>query len=165
MARWNLRNGEFIPTVGPPGPSGPPGLDGEPGLVWRGFWDSDIEYHAGDAVNFLGASWIATETSTGMRPDVWPGRWDYLSQRGEKGDPGDSHVPDPSSESDDYQLKVNNGDLTYAAPGIAVTGTTAAPITDVNAPRPDAVFVLWFAEVHPTNAANIDLIVRVDEAE
>jgi hypothetical protein len=84
---------------------------------------------------------------------------------GPKGDPGDSHVPDPASQSDNYQLKVDDGGLVYAAPGIAVTGTTAAPITDANAPRPDAAFVLWFAEVHPANAADIDLIVRVDEAE
>lgn len=122
MARWTLKNGEFIPVVGPQGPAGPAGQDGAAG------------------------------------PEGQQG------PQGPQGEPGDTHVPDPALQPNNHQLKVSTGALVYDSPGIAIAGSTATPITDVNAPRPDAGFVLWFAEVQPSNAANVDLIIRTDEA-
>ncbi len=59
---------------------------GEPGVIWRGQWDKNTEYVAGDAVGSKGSSYIALETSQGQRP---PGKsWDLLAEKGKDGKAG-----------------------------------------------------------------------------
>lgn len=47
--------------------------------------------------------------------------------------------------------------------GVVVIGSSAEPVTDPNETRPTADWALWFADgVHPVNALDSDLVVRVD---
>jgi hypothetical protein len=64
------------------------GAKGDPGIVWRGAWDKATDYAAGDAVAYLGASYIAVAASIGERPKKAGGFWDVLAERGKDGKAG-----------------------------------------------------------------------------
>lgn len=149
MVRQRKQDGDFVPLSGPRGPQGPPGTPGAPG-------EPGEKGDTGDT---------GPQGEQGPPgPQGEPGNQGPQGEEGPQGPPGDTHVPDPSGEDDNYELRVSGGALTFGAPGIAIVGSATSPITSAGTARPDAQFVLWFAEVHPSNAANQDLIVRVDEA-
>lgn len=52
---------------GPQGIAGPTGPTGPAGLVWRGPWNDDTRYGAGDAVSLLGSSFVATSPNVPRR--------------------------------------------------------------------------------------------------
>lgn len=78
-------------------------------------------------------------------------------------------APAPTGTPDGTKFYRDDG--TWATPAgggggsvVVVVGDTTTPITDPNTARPTADWVLWYADgVHPVNALDIDLIIRVDE--
>jgi hypothetical protein len=73
--------------MGVPGNAGQDGADGRPGLVWRGPWSAATEYHADDAVEYGGSSYVATtDIGSGRKPPA--NGWDMLAKKGEQGERG-----------------------------------------------------------------------------
>ena len=77
-------------VAGVSGPSGPAGLTGPQGppISYTGTWNSGAAYVVGAAVNYNGASYIATTASAGQRPDISPAAWGVLSAQGLQGPVG-----------------------------------------------------------------------------
>lgn len=81
---------------GPAGPTGPAGAVGQTGaagavgprgLTFRGAWVSSVAYGTDDAVQHLGASWVAKRPSANVSP-VEGVDWSLLAQKGDVGAPG-----------------------------------------------------------------------------
>jgi len=73
--------------AGAAGPQGPAGAPGPAGLTWKSNWSADITYTAGDAVTYLGSSWLAKATSTAV-PPATGANWDLVAQAGAIGPAG-----------------------------------------------------------------------------
>ena len=82
-----------VGAIGPEGPSG------EPGLTWMGQWDAGTTYVEDDAVNFNGSSYVSLSENTGQQPDISPGIWDVLAQKGDTGAEG------PQGEQPEIDLR------------------------------------------------------------
>lgn len=55
------------------------GLRGRPGLVWRGEWGTNTQYYQGDAVTYLGTSYISkVSISPGGSNPALDSNWDLL---------------------------------------------------------------------------------------
>lgn len=78
--------------MGPPGPMGPmgsPGARGPKGLVWTGEYNAGSPYQADDAVSYLGSSYIALSTTSGIAPGTDGGTfWSVLAAAGAPGPAG-----------------------------------------------------------------------------
>lgn len=92
-SNWNLLadSGEIGPTgaTGSTGETGPTGNTGERGLVWRGAWSALTAYAIGDAVSYLGSSYVAPSTQGVSGSQNIPGtagvNWALLAQKGDQG--------------------------------------------------------------------------------
>jgi len=71
------------------GPTGATGNTGERGLVWRGTWSPLTAYAIGDAVAYLGSSYVAPSTQGVSGSQNVPGtvgvNWALLAQKGDQG--------------------------------------------------------------------------------
>jgi len=71
---------------GPPGPKGDQGEKGDPGLRWRGAWDAQASYAAGEVVSHGGASWVAQPasegTTAGHAPPTNLNEWSLVADKG-----------------------------------------------------------------------------------
>jgi hypothetical protein len=65
-------------TVGPQGAVGPTGPTGPVGLFWRGVYSATATYALGDAITYLGLSYVAKTGTTGNTPPNST-YWDVLS--------------------------------------------------------------------------------------
>lgn len=54
---------------------------------WRGEWDKDTDYEAGDTVGFDGSSYIAVENSKGAKPSK-SDKWNVIAKKGKDGKHG-----------------------------------------------------------------------------
>lgn len=92
-SNWNLLadSGSIGPTgvTGPTGSKGDTGNTGERGLVWRSTWGPLTAYAIGDAVAYLGNSYVATSTQGVSGSQNIPGtvgtNWALLAQKGDQG--------------------------------------------------------------------------------
>ncbi len=80
-------------TPGTPGATGPQGLTGAAGpqgppISFQGGWSISAPYQVGDAVSYLGSSYIALTPSVGREPDQTPLYWALLAQQGSAGPAG-----------------------------------------------------------------------------
>ena len=79
-------------VAGPTGPTstvaGPTGSTGPTGANWQGPWSSFTSYAVGDAVSWLGGSYIATVANSGHDPTVYTGYWGVLAAKGTDGAAG-----------------------------------------------------------------------------
>lgn len=67
-------------SQGERGPAGEAGVDGL-GFTWRGAFDEQVQYTAGDVVGFQGSAYIATQPAA--YPDVPPGApWEVVARGG-----------------------------------------------------------------------------------
>jgi hypothetical protein len=68
---------------------GYPGATGPKGLVWMGAFDSAAPYQADDAVSYLGSSYIALRSASGVAPGTDGGSfWSLLAAAGAEGPAG-----------------------------------------------------------------------------
>lgn len=63
-------------------------------LLWRGEWRAATKYKVGDAVSYLGSSYIAIAPSKNSRPTK-SNNWNLLAAKGEEGARGDSGPTGP----------------------------------------------------------------------
>ena len=92
-SNWNLLadSGATGPTgiTGPQGDKGDKGDTGERGFVWRGAWSALTAYAIGDAVSYLGSSYVAPSTQGVSGSQNIPGtagvNWALLAQKGDQG--------------------------------------------------------------------------------
>jgi hypothetical protein len=92
-SNWNLLadSGATGPTgiTGPQGDKGDKGDTGERGFVWRGTWGPLTAYAIGDAVAYLGNSYVATSAQGVSGSQNIPGtagtNWSLLAQKGDQG--------------------------------------------------------------------------------
>lgn len=75
---------------GPAGAQGAQGLQGPAGppVAFAGSWDINRTYVTGDAISFLGGSYIALNANTGREPDLSPAYWGVLAAAGAQGPAG-----------------------------------------------------------------------------
>ena len=75
-------------SLGPQGPRGPQGPQGDQGpagpMYWQGSYSQVIAYVPGDAVNYLGSTYINTYACSG-RPPTSSTYWDLVARAGEDG--------------------------------------------------------------------------------
>jgi len=66
-----------------------------PAVLYRGVWDAERTYEAGDQVTCQGSTWIAKETTTQRPDDDGPGAraWTLCSKRGAVGPRGPEGKP------------------------------------------------------------------------
>lgn len=74
-------------AAGNPGTPGPAGPQGAP-IAFAGGWLASQNYSIGDAVSYLGGSYIAIVANVGRRPDVSPVYWGVLAASGAAGPTG-----------------------------------------------------------------------------
>jgi hypothetical protein len=68
-------------TDGAPGAAGVPGA----GFTWRGVYDSQVQYDAGDVVSDLGSAWIASVDIGGSQIGPPDSPWQLLAAKGNSG--------------------------------------------------------------------------------
>jgi hypothetical protein len=81
---------------GSPGLQGPAGAKGDPGdagLTWRGAWNAQLNYLAGDMVAYEGSSWVAIPasaggTTAGYAPPDNLNEWNLVADKGGAGADG-----------------------------------------------------------------------------
>jgi len=73
---------------GEPGPEGPEGPAGR-GIIWRGVWSEELNYAAGDAVEYQGSAYIALASSVNAPPAESSQYWGLLAARGDTGPAGE----------------------------------------------------------------------------
>ena len=66
------------------------GEKGEPGIVWKGEYNSSHGYLIGDAVEYVGSSYVCVENNGGSEPSVSPSEasqtaWQLLASAGKNG--------------------------------------------------------------------------------
>src|SRR5580704_5987786 len=83
-------------ATGDTGATGPAGPTGPQGLTWRGTWNNGASYAVNDGVQFNGASYISTQTTTGQQPDISPSFWNLLAQAGATGSTGANGAAGPA---------------------------------------------------------------------
>jgi hypothetical protein len=66
------------------------------GFIWKGSWSGSVAYEAGDAVAFNGSSYVSlTSANTGNQPDISPGSWELIAQKGDTGPQGPTGATGP----------------------------------------------------------------------
>lgn len=117
---------------GAQGDPGAPGAPGTPGLTWRGTYNPLLPYAVGDAVYYLGSSYICTvaQPASGSNPESLVG-WNYISLKGLNGTNG-------SNGTDGVTPVITIGSTSTLSPGssatVTRTGTTTNPIFSFGIP-------------------------------
>jgi hypothetical protein len=118
--------------AGPAGPTGPVGATGSAGAVgmtYRANWASTTQYQANDAVSFDDSTYLALVNSTGLQPDMFPGSWAVLAQKGSVGPTG------PAGAA----ATVSIGNVTTGAAGtqaiVTNSGTSTAAVLNFTIPQ------------------------------
>jgi hypothetical protein len=81
-------------AIGPQGPAGLTGATGAQGpsgwagMAWQGTWSNTKAYAVSDGVEYNGSSYISIQAGTGQPPDISPGYWSVIAQRGATGPQG-----------------------------------------------------------------------------
>ncbi|HEY6909159.1 MAG TPA: FG-GAP-like repeat-containing protein [Myxococcales bacterium] len=89
-------------AVGPQGIAGPQGIPGAPGLVWLGAFDPAALYQANDAVSYLGSSYVALSSTSGIAPGADRGTfWSLLAAAGAPGPQGEIGATGPMGPKGD----------------------------------------------------------------
>ncbi len=122
-------------SVGPQGAMGSAGAVGAAGPVgvagmsYRGTWVAGTGYAVNDAVLFGGTTYIATASSSGLRPDLYSGAWGVLAAQGGAGATG------PAGAA----ASVSVGTVTTGVAGSAATvtnsGTGSAAVLNFTIPQ------------------------------
>lgn len=86
-AQWTL--------VAQAGTNGLPGTNGT-SFVWQGLWGVATNYVPNDVVRYNGSSYVSLTNNVGNQPDITPGAWSLMAQ---KGDPGVQGNPGPAGPS------------------------------------------------------------------
>jgi hypothetical protein len=82
---------------GPMGPMGYPGAPGTKGLVWVGPFDPSALYQTDDAVSYLGSSYVALRSTSGIAPGTDSGTfWTVIAAAGEAGAAGMAGAQGPA---------------------------------------------------------------------
>jgi Collagen triple helix repeat (20 copies) len=74
-------------ALGPAGAAGSAGAQGPP-AVFQGQWRFDSSYSVGDAIGYLGSSYVALSANVGREPDISPVYWALLAAAGAVGPAG-----------------------------------------------------------------------------
>ena len=104
---------------GPAGPTGPQGPPGPAGINWEGSFDPSASYQAGDAVSYLGSSWVAKIAVAAPPPGSFNpppsegSTWTTLAQSGSSL----STVPDGSVSSPSITFTSETGTGMYHPSG------------------------------------------------
>jgi hypothetical protein len=61
-------------------------------LNWTGTWSDTTTYNVGDAVSWLGSSYVATIANVDVQPNINPTKWDLLAAAGSTGASGDASL-------------------------------------------------------------------------
>ncbi len=120
VAKWDLLAQE-----------GTPGIPGG-GLIWRGTWNSIIDYDPGDAVLYQGSSYICTSKTSLIPPTDNLTDWDLLAQRGLQG------IVWRAAWSDDNEYDVGDAVSFGGSSYICVTA-----ITTTGLPNPSIDTARW----------------------
>jgi hypothetical protein len=98
-------------------------------MNYRGSWGSSLGYAVNDAVTFGGSTYLAQAANMGLEPDLYPGTWAVLAQRGDAGPTGAAGVA----------ATVSVGMVTTGAAGSAATvtnsGTASAAVLNFTIPQ------------------------------
>jgi hypothetical protein len=145
--QWVVTNPGRGGDIGPPGPAG---------VVWRGTWDSTVQYTKGDGVEYGGSSYVALKDSLNVVPGTDTTVWDLmaaaalppdLSAYAPLADPvftGDPQAPTPPIADNDTSIAttqfVRAAITTYTPPppNLAPYAPLANPVFtgDPQAPTP-----------------------------
>jgi hypothetical protein len=142
-------------VTGAAGAQGPQGLQGEQGppMTFAGSWLTTVTYPVGNAVSYLGSSYIALVANTGRPPDVSPASWGLLAQAGAAGAQGAQGLqgfngpqgptgaagPQGPAGPTGAGASIAIGAVTTTAPGSQATvtnsGTTTAAVLNFTLPQ------------------------------
>ncbi len=81
--------------------SGSGGPSESQGLVWRGAWDSQVDYEVNDTVEDAGSSWVAARDNIFSQPGDGNPNWDLVAARGDEGSQGEVGPEGPSGPQGD----------------------------------------------------------------
>lgn len=98
---------KIVPMPGSPGPQGPQGPEGKKGINWTGPWSSTSSYIKDDAVEYMGSSYIAIQSSVYQPPSGSPNYWQLLAA----GSENQSQTWTPPNSSSLYEIHQFHGGI------------------------------------------------------